>query len=370
MAEKETKEINALIAANMQMNGMGIEIRTIQEAKLLAETFISSNLVPKHFDTPAKIIVAIQAGFELGFKIWQSLNSLHVINGQVGIKSAAIGGLIRSRGKCKMMSQGYEGKKGTEEYCAVVKSMRTDDTTEHESRFSIQDAKQAGLLGKDNWVHYPEDMLMWRALSRHGRTFYGDVLSGFYTVEELQEIHPPAEAPTPDAGSREERKQVDAKIVDTAEAVKEQLEKCLTKFVGCAEYSLENKLDNVPSTMLNELFAKFAWLILNPDNAAEAPDYRNIESYTLENLANLMVILEQDGIPQDILALFPTPPMTEKEVTKKAKEKLSDYKWSCNSVACNVKFDKPKGTKNNPICPVCLTANISKNESVEAKQCT
>lgn len=369
--EEKTKQENALIAGNMLMNGTGIEIRTLQDAKLVAETFIASGLVPKHFNIPSKVIVAIQAGFELGFKPWQALNNLHVVNGQVGIKSTAIGGLIRSRGRCKSMKQFYEGEKGKPERKAIVESQRVDDTVTHRTEFSLNDAKIAGLLGKDNWNHYPEDMLMWRALSRHGRAFYGDVLSGFYTVEELQEICPPQESPTPQVPSREERKQAnEVKVTDTKQLVKEELEKCLTKFIGCAEYGIDTKLDTVPKPVILQAFAKFVGGALQDKET----DYTKPESYTINNIAVVGTELELNGVPKDILALIPVPEsMTMEEVEKEAEDKFGhEYKYKCISEKCGAAFDEPKkGTRGIKLCPKCLSKNVidlTKKEGTEAKK--
>lgn len=366
--KKEQKTEKAIIARNMQVNGTGLVLRTLEDMKLAAETFINSRLVPKHFDSGAKIIVALQAGAELGLKPWQSLQSLHVVNGVIGIKSSVIGGLIRQSGKNKYLKQYYEGKKGADDYRAVVKSQRTDDTTEHISEFSVDDAKEAELWGKDNWRHYPTDMLMWRALSRHGRAYYGDVLAGFYTVEELREIHPPEEVPTPEVAPRDERKEAEDVVVKDSQAViAEELGKCLDVFAGCAEFSLgEGSLKKVPTVVLHEAFAKFAASTLKDKET----DYRQPEAYTLDNLGLLTVTLEERGIPDKILALIPTPAQQLEEAEKTAEEKIGhEYKWKCLSETCGEVFDAPIKKKGGvKLCPKCLCKKVESLEEVEAEK--
>lgn len=331
MSKKEEK---AIVAANMQMNGTGIEIRTLQDAKLVAETFIASNLVPRHFDSSAKVIVAIQAGFELGFKPWQALNNLHVVNGQVGIKSSAMGGLIRSSGKCKMMKQYYAEDLSE----AIIESQRTDDDSIHKTSFSLDDAKVAGLTGKDNWKHYQKDMLMWRALSRHGRQFYGDVLSGFYTVEELQTI--PKPEPSHETTTLK-RKIVDAEQKDTPD------NSILIKTAILGVYEIfERKVGEENASV--EKFAVISAMVCG----GEKDDYWEYddevepalkpESYTMEKLIKI-----KDS--------FVDESETQPEV-------LDDYKYVCN--AKGHRFNEP--TDNN-LCPECLSKNISKLEEVDAK---
>jgi hypothetical protein len=55
-----------------------------------------------------------------------------------------------------------------------------------EVSFTADDAKRAGLTGKQNWTKWPEDMMFARALTRGARRFCADVFMGsVYTPEEL-----------------------------------------------------------------------------------------------------------------------------------------------------------------------------------------
>jgi hypothetical protein len=51
--------------------------------------------------------------------------------------------------------------------------------------FTIDDAACAGLLGKDNWRHYPAAMLRARCISAVARFAFPDTIAGLYTPEEL-----------------------------------------------------------------------------------------------------------------------------------------------------------------------------------------
>jgi len=319
---KTEKEQNAIVAQNVQINGAGIELRTLADMKVAAETFINSGLCPAHFNTAAKVIVTMQAGAELGFGPWTSLQVMHVVKGKVGIESSAIGGLIRSRGKPKTMRQFYEGEEGTDDFKAVVISQRGADPSECRTEFSITDAKTAKLWNKKSsqgedstWVKYPKDMLMYRALSRHGRQFYGDVLCGVYTEHELAEIQEPQAQPTPDAGSREDRKQVDAKISDTQTVVRQELrELYIDMFIKKTQQDLSCNFElmGLSDTELWPVFAKLAKAILDPEMSTEI-DYTEIEHYTLTNIVELRNALQLDGIPDDILKQIPVPAETVKE---------------------------------------------------------
>lgn len=305
MSKKEEKTELAKIAENMQVNGGGIILKNLHDMKLVAQTFINSGLVPASFNNPAKIIVAIQAGAELGFKPWQSLNQLHVVNGRVGISSTAIGGLIRSSGKCKMLKQYYNDEEG-DKFAAIIESQRTDDESIHRTEFSVEDAKTAGLWGeaKDNWKKYPKDMLMWRALSKHGRAFYGDVLSGFYTVEELSEIHPPDEQDIPQVPGREERKQAEeVKITDTLEILQNNLNEFIEKLLKHIEENYDVCLyPDQNGEKIKEILDMFA-----KEATEEDKDFTDVNSFDVATIDKMNKYLELIGLSKNIEAILPKP---------------------------------------------------------------
>jgi hypothetical protein len=59
------------------------------------------------------------------------------------------------------------------------------------SSFTIQEAQEAGLLGKDNWKKYPSDMLFARAISRGAKRFAPGIFGGtaVYTADEMGVDH-------------------------------------------------------------------------------------------------------------------------------------------------------------------------------------
>jgi hypothetical protein len=65
--------------------------------------------------------------------------------------------------------------------------------------WTFEQAKRAGLTGKEVWKQYPRAMLRARVISEGIRTVYPGVLSGMYTPEEVRDITGEAETsgPTP-----------------------------------------------------------------------------------------------------------------------------------------------------------------------------
>lgn len=60
--------------------------------------------------------------------------------------------------------------------------------------WTFEQAKQAGLTGKDNWKNYPRAMLRARVVSEGIRTVFPGVVLGVYTPEEVQDIPNPPQS--------------------------------------------------------------------------------------------------------------------------------------------------------------------------------
>jgi len=75
--------------------------------------------------------------------------------------------------------------------------------------WTFEQARKAGLTGKDNWKNYPRAMLRARVVSEGIRTVFPGVVLGVYTPEEVQDI------PTQPKGR-------DMGTVDVVEAVEEE----------------------------------------------------------------------------------------------------------------------------------------------------
>ena len=86
----------------------------------------------------------------------------------------------------------YEINSQTAEGCTITfyRVDKEEKVKIGESTFDKVKAAKAGIINKDNWKNYPENMYFVRALANGARWFCPDAISGFYTVEELQDLEP------------------------------------------------------------------------------------------------------------------------------------------------------------------------------------
>ena len=167
---------------------------TFGEAKEFATELASSNLVPKQYvGKPLDILVAIQWGTELGLAPMQSLQNIAVINGKPSVYGDALMALVLANPACEGVEESIEGE-GTSNPVAVCIAHRRGRKPVT-ARFSVEDAKRAGLWGKQGpWTQYPKRMLQMRARGFALRDSFPDALKGLITVEEAQD-YPEAAQP-------------------------------------------------------------------------------------------------------------------------------------------------------------------------------
>jgi hypothetical protein len=134
-----------------------------QHYQKVAETLSKSNVIPKDYKgKPEDIFVAIAMGYQLGFPVEQALQDIAVINGRPSVWGDGLLALALSNPLCESIKEEpiYEGGVITGYKCTVKRKGHEP----HIKSFTIQQAKQAGLLGKPGpWTQYPERMLQMRA---------------------------------------------------------------------------------------------------------------------------------------------------------------------------------------------------------------
>jgi hypothetical protein len=154
-------------------------------AKALAE---SGDMIPKHFQgKPEATMAAIVRGMEIGLAPMQALSSIAVINGRASLWGDAMPALMQRAGH--HVDVDYEG--AGENLVAVATLTRGDTGKQIVRRFGWQDARRAGLTGKQGpWQQYPKRMMAMRARSWAIRDGASDALMGLQIAEEVSDYGP------------------------------------------------------------------------------------------------------------------------------------------------------------------------------------
>jgi hypothetical protein len=165
----------------------GLALQTMADAMKFGEMVAASDFAPKDFrGKPASCVLAIQAGAEIGLSPMQALQSIAVVNGRPSIFGDAALAVVKASPVCEYVTESVDGD--GEQMVATCTAKRRGYPTPTVVKFTVADAKKAGLWGKSGpWTQYPKRMLQMRARGFALRDAFPDALRGMVTAEEAQD---------------------------------------------------------------------------------------------------------------------------------------------------------------------------------------
>ena len=168
-------------------NQRGFAPTTLTEAIQFSEMLASSSMVPKAYQgKPQDILVCVQWGYEMGLAPMQALQNIAVINGKPSVYGDAMMALVQASPVCEDVEEYFENEGTTNPIAVCVAKRRGRKPVV--MKFSVEDAKRAGLWGKGGpWTAYPKRMLQMRARGFALRDAFPDVLKGMISAEEAQD---------------------------------------------------------------------------------------------------------------------------------------------------------------------------------------
>jgi hypothetical protein len=163
--------------------------QNMTEAMEFSKILATSNMVPVAYKgKPQDILVAIGWGYEVGLQPMQALQNIAVINGKPSVYGDAALALVKADSRCAGVKEWIEGEGDDMTAHCLVKRRYNEDMEETVATFSVLDAKQARLWGKQGpWQQYPKRMLAMRARGFAIRDAFPDAMKGMITAEEAQD---------------------------------------------------------------------------------------------------------------------------------------------------------------------------------------
>lgn len=176
-----------------------------------------TSMVPATFrGRPDDIYVAAMWGAQLGLAPIAAVQNIAVINGKPSIYGDLAKAVCYRSGLMTSCVETVEGEGDAMTAICIVS--RKGDPDKHEFRFSMRDAKVAGIASKAGpWKSYPKRMLQMRARGFALRDVFPDVLAGLITTEEAHDYPMPATAVAP--ASPNDLPVQDAVFVEPAPAI-------------------------------------------------------------------------------------------------------------------------------------------------------
>ena len=175
--------------------------QSLEALQTVAQMIARSDLAPKDYKgKPENVAVAIAMGMELGVSPMQAIQGIAVINGRPSVWGDLMLALCRSHPDCDGIDESLEYDNAGNVVAAVCRASRAGHVQER--RFSMDDARRAGLANKDGpWKQYPHRMLQMRARGFCLRDVFADALRGLASAEEQADARvidePAPRAPEP-----------------------------------------------------------------------------------------------------------------------------------------------------------------------------
>jgi hypothetical protein len=208
---------------------------SVAEVQSLSRLMSRSMLVPQALrGKESDVAVTIMAGLELGIPPMTALRLIHVVQGRPVLAADLLVACVRRLPDC----ESFKRVESTAKKAVYTTKRKGEDPVTQE--WTLEDAKRAGLLNKDNWKKYPAAMLRARAKADLARDVYPDAVAGVYIADEAADID--ESAPVDPCEDVPEGEVIDAEVVedeptsngnrrkrtpqDALKAIKSTLEKC------------------------------------------------------------------------------------------------------------------------------------------------
>ena len=166
----------------------GLTFANLDELWRFCQAVVNSGQFGKEINTPEVALIRLQAGMELGLSPIWSLVNIFVIAGRPTVYGDALLGIVRAHRDFADIRETLQGE--GDDMVAICEIDRKGQSTTAR-RFSVKDAKRAGLWGKSGpWASYPTRMLQMRARAWACRDAFADALRGLGVSEEVRDIEP------------------------------------------------------------------------------------------------------------------------------------------------------------------------------------
>lgn len=196
----------ATTTASQPSAALAFEPRDGREAFEMAGRLLASGYLPRAIQRPEQAFMIIVCGRELGLTATQSLRSIHIIEGKPTLSADLMLALTKRSPECTY----FRLVESTAEI-ATFETQRRGEPGPTRMSFTIEEARAAGLTGKDNWKKYAAAMLRARCIASLVRAVYPDVMLSVYEENEIvdqrerepqrvaAEVVPPAQATATEA---------------------------------------------------------------------------------------------------------------------------------------------------------------------------
>ena len=158
-----------------------------------ARMLSSSAMVPTQYrNSPENCLVAIDIANRIGVSPLMVMQNLYVVQGKPSWSGSFCAAAVNGSRRFSELEYVFVGEPGQPSYGCYATAVRLSNGSRCESEVvTMAMAAAEGWLNKggSKWKTMPKQMLMYRAAAFFARVHCPDILLGYKTMEEIQDIH-------------------------------------------------------------------------------------------------------------------------------------------------------------------------------------
>lgn len=187
-----TQEPLALSVAVPTAVSMWNDVKLMNMSFRTAKMLSCSALVPDAYrNSPENCLVAIDIANRIGLSPMMVMQNLYVVKGKPSWSGSFCAAAINGSGRFTPLEYVFVGEEGKPSWGCYATAVRISTGNRCSSdTVTIQMANAEGWFGKpgSKWKTMPRQMMMYRAAAFFARAHCSDILLGYHTVEEIQDV--------------------------------------------------------------------------------------------------------------------------------------------------------------------------------------
>lgn len=197
-AQSQASDVEASEQTYKQMVSLAENTRLLNGIYKMAKVYANSTMIPSSYQrNPDNCFVAIELAGRMNVSPTLVMQNLTVVQGRPAWSGQSCIALVNGCGKfshdLNFVFVGEEGTDGWGCYCETVR--RSDGRKLVGTTITIGLAKAEKWYDKSGskWQTIPQQMMMYRAASWFARTYCPEVLMGFSTADEAEDVAEPTQ---------------------------------------------------------------------------------------------------------------------------------------------------------------------------------
>lgn len=180
----------AMVATDSGINAMFFDHVKFNQAWRVAQLFADTALVPKHFQKqPSSVFIALNLSNRLGVDPLMLMQNLYVVHGTPGYYAKFVIAMVNERGPFTGPIQWKMTGKGDDRECvAYATHKKTGERCK--AKVTWEMVVKEGWTSNPKWHSMPEMMFQYRSATFLTRLYCPEVIMGFSTVDELEDMSP------------------------------------------------------------------------------------------------------------------------------------------------------------------------------------